>query len=55
MADETTDISTTEQMSIVLRYVDVEPDKPSVPIIREDFVDCIPVYDLWSLFSYKIN
>ena len=46
MVDETTDVSTIEQMSIVFRYVDYETNNPSVPIIREDFVDFIPVYDL---------
>jgi hypothetical protein len=46
MADETTDVSTTEQMSIIYRYVDESPDNPKVPIIREDFVDFVPVYDL---------
>jgi len=34
MADETTDVSTTEQMSVVFRYVDCSPDNPNVPIVR---------------------
>ena len=43
MADETTDISGIEQMSVVVRYVDLVGDKY---IIREDFLDFLPVTDL---------
>jgi hypothetical protein len=44
LADETTDVSTKEQMSIVVRYVDENSD--SKPVIREDFLDFLTVTDL---------
>jgi len=41
LADETTDISNVEQMSLCLRYIDLINN-----VIREDFLEFIPVYDM---------
>ncbi|CAG9830277.1 unnamed protein product [Diabrotica balteata] len=41
LADETMDISATEQLSICIRYVDY---KNETPVIREDFVGFVPIY-----------
>ena len=49
MADETTDVSTTEQINeqpIVFGYVDYETNNPRVSIILEDFMDFFPVCPL---------
>jgi len=43
LADETMDVSGTEQLSMCIRYVDNEA--PEGPILREDFVGFIPIYD----------
>lgn len=47
LCDETTDASTTEQLTICIRYVDTEIDKSgrSHHISREDFVGFVPVAD----------
>jgi len=41
LADETTEISNVEQMSLCLRYIDIINN-----VIREDFLEYIPVYDM---------
>ncbi|KAH8019874.1 hypothetical protein HPB51_022975 [Rhipicephalus microplus] len=44
LADEATDISGTAHISLCVRYVG--HDTSGVPILKEDFVDFVPVYDL---------
>lgn len=44
LADEATDISRTAHISLCVRYVG--HDTSGVPILKEDFVDFVPVYDL---------
>lgn len=39
LADETTDVSRTEQMSVCVRYIHAD-------YLREDFLDFVPVYDV---------
>jgi hypothetical protein len=39
LADETTDIARTEQMSVCVRYIHMDT-------LREDFLDFVPVYDV---------
>ncbi|KAH8036785.1 hypothetical protein HPB51_005653 [Rhipicephalus microplus] len=44
LADEATDISRTAHIFLCVRYVG--HDTSGVPILKEDFVDFVPVYDL---------
>ncbi|KAH8035898.1 hypothetical protein HPB51_010650 [Rhipicephalus microplus] len=44
LADEATDISRTAHISLCVKYVG--HDTSGVPILKEDFVDFVPVYDL---------
>jgi hypothetical protein len=43
MADETTDISKIEQMSLCIRYIDMSADNCNELKIREDFLTFVPV------------
>ncbi|KAF2896671.1 hypothetical protein ILUMI_09503 [Ignelater luminosus] len=44
LADETMDVSGTEQFSIYIRYIHLVKDSQT-PIIREDFVGFLPIHD----------
>lgn len=44
LADEATDISRTAHLSLCVRYV--EHHASELPVLKEDFVDFVPVYDL---------
>lgn len=45
LADETMDVSATEQLSFCVRYVDKISDASQTLVIREDFLGFIPIYD----------
>lgn len=44
LADEATDISRTAHLSLCVRYVEIHASEQ--PILKEDFVDFVPIYDL---------
>ncbi|KAJ8942303.1 hypothetical protein NQ314_010099 [Rhamnusium bicolor] len=43
MADESMDITVIEQLSFSCRYISINEDHP---VVREDFLDFIPIYDI---------